>query len=118
MSEFPVKYFVDVTYYNGEDSVLDILCADIPSALDMLRADLDKHEGLTEDKGCLINYVVIEYGDAAIMFTPTDSDNSADKSGTLTIYFGGGVPLAKRESIDLFIEDYTLLRTNDKGGII
>ena len=114
-NEFPVTYAAYVKYYNGEDSSLVINCADIPAALDMLKADLTGNGGITEGQGCFIEDILIKYGDSAVMFSPTDALNKDDKSGTLTIYFGSDVTLSKRESIELFIEDYELLKVNERG---
>ncbi len=114
-NEFPVTYAAYVKYYNGEDSALVINCADIPAALDMLKADLTGNGGITEGQGCFIEDILIKYGDSAVMFTPTDALNKDDKSGTLTIYFGSDVPISKRESVELYIEDYELLKVNERG---
>lgn len=114
-NEFPVTYAAYVKYYNGEDSALVINCADIPAALDMLKTDLTGNGGITEGKGCIIEDILIKYGDSAVMFTPADALNKDDKSGTITIYFGSDVPISKRESVELYIEDYELLKVNERG---
>ena len=114
-NEFPVTYAAYVKYYNGEDSSLVINCADIPAALDMLKADLTGSGGITEGKDCIIEDILIKYGDSAVMFSPTDALNKDNKSGTLTIYFGSDVTLSKCESIELFVEDFDLLKVNERG---
>lgn len=114
-NDYPVTYAAYVKYHTGEDSSLVINCADIPAALDMLKADLTGNGGITEGKGCIIEDILIKYGDSAVMFSPTDALNKDNKSGTLTIYFGSDVTLNKRESIELYIENYELLKVNERG---
>lgn len=110
MSEqYPTTYAVDVKFHTGEDDVLVVNCADVGAALDLMKADLNYGEGITQDKGCIINDCYIEHGGTTIMFTPADDREDDDNSGTLTIFFGGETPLSKRQNIQLYIDDYNNL---------
>ena len=116
MSEnYPVQYAVSIKSYTGEDTALGVNCVDVSAALDLLKADLGSGEGLTRGGGCIVESVSIKYGSTAIDFTPTDSLNSDDKSGTLTIYFGNEFPHYKRQHIDIFIDSFETLSVNEEG---
>lgn len=107
--EYPITYAVYGKCLNGEDLTLSVNCIDIAAALDMLKADIGSSDGLTKGEGCIIEYCYINFGIAAITFTPTDATNVNDKSGTLAIYFGEAAALQDRDKIEVLIDNYELL---------
>ncbi len=118
MSEiFPVSYAAYVKHFTGEDDAFCVNCVDIPAALDLLKADLNNGNGATKDYAVLIKDCYIEYEGTTIIFTPTDDLDKEDNSGTLAIYFGKETPLSKRQSIELYIDDFNNLIANE-GEII